>query len=155
MRREYRERFPRHRGLAIPTCITARASRTRRDVCRDRWLAVSFEVGGEEYVSGIPGACATHNFTYLVRGPQHNTTKRVYPFLRKYCTWLLKQILVIDGWVIFCEIALIWMSLDFTYDQSALGAVMAWCRQATSHYLNHCWPRSPTPYVVTRPQSVN
>ena len=25
MRREFRERFPRHRGLAIPTCITARA----------------------------------------------------------------------------------------------------------------------------------
>ena len=25
MRREYRERFLRHRGLAIPTCITARA----------------------------------------------------------------------------------------------------------------------------------
>ena len=23
--REYRERFPRHRGLAIPTCNTARA----------------------------------------------------------------------------------------------------------------------------------
>ena len=29
---------------------------------------------------------------------------------------------------------------------------MAWCRQATSHYLNQCWPRSPTPYGVTRPQ---
>ena len=28
MRREYRERFPHHRGLAIPTCITARAWRT-------------------------------------------------------------------------------------------------------------------------------
>ena len=28
MRRECRERFPRHRGLASPTCITARASRT-------------------------------------------------------------------------------------------------------------------------------
>ena len=33
---ECRERFPRHRGLAIPTCITARASRTCRDACRDR-----------------------------------------------------------------------------------------------------------------------
>ena len=43
MRRECRERFPRQRGLAIPTCITAR----------------------------IPGACATHNFTYPVRGPLH------------------------------------------------------------------------------------
>ena len=36
MRRECRERFPRHRGWAIPTCITARAWRTCRDACRDR-----------------------------------------------------------------------------------------------------------------------
>ena len=46
MRRECRERFPRHRRWAIPTCITARASRTCRDACRDRWLSVSFEIGG-------------------------------------------------------------------------------------------------------------
>ena len=32
---------------------------------------------------------------------------------------------------------------------------MAWCHQATSHYLNQCWPRSLTPYSVTRPQWVN
>ena len=62
---------------------------------------------------------------------------------------------MIDGWDISCEIALIWMSLDFTDDQSTLVQVMAWCRQAKSHYLNHCWPRSPTPYVVTRPQWVD
>ena len=69
MRRECRERFPRHRELTIPTCITARASRTCCDACRDGYLAVAFEVGGGENVSGIPGACATRNFTYLVRGP--------------------------------------------------------------------------------------
>ena len=45
MRRECRERFPRHRRWAIPTCITARASRTCRDACRDRQLSVSFEIG--------------------------------------------------------------------------------------------------------------
>ena len=32
---------------------------------------------------------------------------------------------------------------------------MAWCRQATSHYLNQCWPRSPMPYGITRPEWVN
>ena len=32
---------------------------------------------------------------------------------------------------------------------------MAWCRQATSHYLSQCWPRSVSPYGVTRPQWVN
>ena len=56
-------------GLAIPTCITARAWRTCRDACRDRKLVVSFDLGGVENVPGIPGACATRNFTYLARGP--------------------------------------------------------------------------------------
>ena len=68
---------------------------------------------------------------------------------------IFKGILVITGWDISCEIALIWMSVDFTDDKSTLVQVMAWCRQATSHYLNQCWPRSPTPYGVTRPQWVN
>ena len=35
MRREHRERFPRHRGLEIPACTTAHAWRTCRDACRD------------------------------------------------------------------------------------------------------------------------
>ena len=39
------------------------------DTCRDRKLAVSVEVGGGENVSGMPGACATGDFTCLVRGP--------------------------------------------------------------------------------------
>ena len=65
-----------------------------------------------------------------------------------------KQILVIDGWGMSCEIALIWMSPDFTDDQSTLVQVMAWCRQATSHYLSQCWLRYLSPYGVTRPQWV-
>ena len=69
MRREFRKRFPRHSGLAIPTCIT-----TRVDACRDRQLVASFEVGGGE---SIPGACATRNFTYLVRGPCSNTVNEL------------------------------------------------------------------------------
>ena len=70
---------------------------------------------------------------------------------------IFTQILVIDGWAwgICSEIALLWMSLDFTDDQSTLVQVMAWCRQATSHYLSRCRPRSPSPYGVTRPQWVN
>ena len=32
---------------------------------------------------------------------------------------------------------------------------MAWCRQATSHYMSQCLPRSLAPYGVTRPQWVN
>ena len=67
---------------------------------------------------------------------------------------IFKQILVIDGWGISCEIDLAWMSLDFTDDQSMLVQVMAWCRQAASHYLSQCWPISVSPYNVTRPQWV-
>ena len=50
--------------------------------------------------------------------------------------------------------ALQWMPQDLTDDKSTLVQVMAWCRQATSHYLNQCWQRSPMPYEVTRPQWV-
>ena len=32
---------------------------------------------------------------------------------------------------------------------------MAWCRQAPSHYMSQCWPRSLSPHDVTRPQWVN
>ena len=65
---------------------------------------------------------------------------------------IFKQILVIDGWGISCEIVLIWMSLDFSDDQSTLVQVMAWCPQATSQHLSQCWPRSLLAYGVSRPQ---
>ena len=42
------------------------------------------------------------------------------------------------------------MSLDLTDDKSTLVQVMAWCHQATSHYLSQCWPRSLSPYGITR-----
>ena len=60
-----------------------------------------------------------------------------------------------DGCDISSEIAPIWTSLDLSDDKSTLVKVMAWCRQATSHYLNQCWPKSLPPYGITRPQWVN
>ena len=68
---------------------------------------------------------------------------------------ILKLILMVNGWGISCEIALIWVSLDHTYDKSTLVQVMAWCRQATSHYMSQCWPRSLSPYGVIRPRWIN
>ena len=47
-----------------------------------------------------------------------------------------------------------WMPKDLTDDKSTLVQVMAWCRQATNHYLSQCWPSSMPPYGVTRPQWV-
>ena len=60
-----------------------------------------------------------------------------------------------DGWGISCKIALRWMPLNLTDGKSTLVQVMAWCRQATSHYLSQCWRRFMSPYGVTRSQSVN
>ena len=79
----------------------------------------------------------------------------VNSFERNFRYAVFKRILVLDGWGISCEIALVWMSLDFTDDQSTLVQVMAWWRQATSHYLSQCWPRSLSAYGFTRPQRVN
>ena len=45
-----------------------------------------------------------------------------------------------------------WMPQNTSDDTSTLVQVMAWCRQATSHYLSQCWPRSMLPYGITRPQ---
>ena len=81
--------YPHHRGLAIPTCIMARASRTCRDACWDSYLAVFFEVGGRENVPGNPSACTTCNFTYLARGPSQKTTPAFFSTPLK--VWLTPQ----------------------------------------------------------------
>ena len=62
--------------------------------------------------------------------------------------------LLIDIFKSSYDYVLKWMPQDLTDDKSTLVQAMAWCRQATSHYLNQCWPRSPTPYGATRPQWV-
>ena len=69
MHRERRESFPRHRlqrkplvsdsGMHHGTCVTH----------LPWYMSGSLTRGGAENVPGIPGACATRNFTYLVRGP--------------------------------------------------------------------------------------
>ena len=53
------------------------------------------------------------------------------------------------------DTALRWMPQDLTDDKSTLVQVMAWCCQATSHYLSQCWLSSLSPYGVARPQWVN
>ena len=63
--------------------------------------------------------------------------------------------LVIDCRGLSHEIAFKWLSLDLTNDKSTLVQVMAWCHQATSHYLMQCWPRSTLAYGITRPQWIN
>ena len=84
MRRECRERFPRHRLQREPlvsdpfmhyaTCVT-----------HVPWcMSGSLTLGGGENVSGFPGACATRNFTYLVRGPYALQSKLSITGLRHF-----------------------------------------------------------------------
>ena len=67
----------------------------------------------------------------------------------------LKLTLVNGGWGVSYEIALRWMPQDLTDDKSILVQVMVCCCQATNHCLSQYWPRSLSPYGVTRPQWIN
>ena len=51
-------------------------------------------------------------------------------------------------------IVLSWIPQHIFDNDSKLVQLMAWCRQATSYYLNQCWPRSMSLYDITRPQWV-
>ena len=62
---------------------------------------------------------------------------------------------MIDGWGVLYEIVLRWISMNLTDYKSTPFQVMAWCRQATSHYLSQCWPGSMSQCGVIRPQWVN
>ena len=61
---------------------------------------------------------------------------------------------MIFSWDISSEIAFRWMSLHVTDVKASSVQVMAWCHQATSHYLYQCWPRSVVPYGTTRPDEL-
>ena len=111
-------------------------------VCR-RWWTVTFQAPRKSICRCLQNG--SHFVNSLAPGK----------FERKFRYIIFKWISVIDGRGISYEIALIWKSLGLTDDQSTLVQVMAWCRQATSHYLNQCWHRFISPYGITRPQWVN
>ena len=69
-------------------------------------------------------------------------------------TAIFNLILLIGFFRSFHNNAPRWMLWDLTDGKSTLVQLMAWCRQATSHYLSQCWPSSMLPYGVTRPQWV-
>ena len=69
MRRDCRERFPHHRLQRKPL-VSDPSMHPGMGVTPVPWcMSGSLSRGGGETVPGIPGACATRNFTYLVRGP--------------------------------------------------------------------------------------
>ena len=63
---------------------------------------------------------------------------------------------VIKGSGISCDISCNGLSLDLTDDiNSTFGSGNGLMSSGNKHYLNQYWPRSPTPYGVTRPQRVD
>ena len=90
---------------------------------------------------------------YRARGSKINSLAPG-KFEWKFGYLIFHIISVTDIWGISCEFAFRWMSLDLTDDKSTLVQVMAWCHQATGHYLSQCWPRSLPPHGVTRSQWV-
>ena len=79
MHRECRERFPRHRlqrkSLVSDTCMHHGTCVTHVPWC----MSGSLASGGGENVPGIPGACATRNFMYLIRGPWRRCKLKLRP----------------------------------------------------------------------------
>ena len=69
MRLEWRERFPRHRLQRKPLVSDPGMHRGTCLKLVSWCMPGSLTRSGGENVPGIPGACATSNFTYLVRGP--------------------------------------------------------------------------------------
>ena len=68
-RRECRESFPHHR-LQRKALVSDPGKHHGTCVTHVPWfMSGSLTHGGGENVPGIPGACATRNFTYLARGP--------------------------------------------------------------------------------------
>ena len=72
MRREGMERFPRLRFQKKPRISDPGMHHGTCDTHVPWCMSGSLIRGGGENVSGIPGACATRNFGYLVRGPFSN-----------------------------------------------------------------------------------
>ena len=69
MRQECRQRFPRHRLQRKPI-VSDPTMHHGTGVTRVLWwLSGSLTRGVGENARGIPGACATRNFTHLARGP--------------------------------------------------------------------------------------
>ena len=91
MRRECRERFPRHRFQREPLFS---------DPGMHHGMHV--RIAGGENVPGIPGACGTRNFTYHVRGPyQEVNCNSVRPIANQmnifHLEWEVHPSLLTDG----------------------------------------------------------
>ena len=63
--------------------------------------------------------------------------------------------LIMQNSYLSCDISLRSMPESLTNGKLSLVQVMAWCRQAPSHYLSQYRPISTPPYATTRSQLIN
>ena len=78
MRQECWELSPRHRLQRNPL-VNDPAMHRGTCVTHIPWyMSGSLTLGCGENIHGIPGACATRNFTYLARGPLHQMSGILY-----------------------------------------------------------------------------
>ena len=78
MGQEYRERFPRHRFQRKPLVSDPDMHHGTCVKLVPWWMSGSLTRGGGENVPSILGACATRNFTYLVRSQLLQTWSRLF-----------------------------------------------------------------------------
>ena len=101
-------------------------------------------------IEGVNGSTFVHIFQKLASNFINSLTPETFP--RILIQMVSKPSWVIDVLSIFRGMALIWLSLGLTEDKWTMVKAMAWCHEATSHYLNQCSPRSVSPDGVNRPQ---
>ena len=128
---------------------------TELNLCSIQWFHSRF-YGKLRWTLSVLDTCLGNFCEVCIKGCIHTSINHMNSlapgrFKRNFRRVNLQLILVIGGWSISCKIVLKWMPVDLTYGRLTLVQVMAWCHQATSHYLSKCWPRSMSPNGVTRP----
>ena len=133
-------RRPGHKPLSEPMMVSLP---THISVTRPQW--VKYAHNGPKFSSGVysfdaffeAGSSWHHYGWYSHKFPKYSMNlewETLNSLAPGKSEWnfryvIFQGILVIDGWGISSETALIWMSLDFNDDQSTLVQVMAWCHQ--------------------------
>ena len=78
---------------------------------------------------------------YHEKYPRHVNSLAPRSYDSDFKSEIFKLIIQNNSLGTHCEFALRWMPHNLPNQSSTLIQVMAWCQQATSHYLSQCWPR--------------
>ena len=119
--------------------VVITSKRRHFDVITSKWRR--FDVITTLLIRHVFGGCYDIACSTVVTGAEDNSELNSLALVRfeYFRQVIFKLILVMDGWDIFYEITLWWISLDFTDNKSPFVQVMAWRRQATSHWACQVW----------------